>query len=198
MISVCKLTVKQAFAFNSRFQQLISPFYAESGNSNSRVNSECDLDSVCSDSSWVITPAPTFQRSSDPAHPGVRPAHSLEDLLIEHPTMSVYRQNSTNELDSTTSRDNQTDTPEQQVIDETNEERNQIRQRAFLENQRRLQLAAQMQIPVTTNKTKQPPPKDSKPQKLTRRALKRHNPMSRHGAKHQVQKCGFKAGRRRC
>lgn len=163
--------------------------FTDSG--NSRVNSECDLDSVCSDCSWVITPAPTFRRSSGHAHHS-ETSHSLEDLLIEHPTMSVYRQNSTNE-EASLHRDT-----ESEGINEEIEEQNQNRELALLENRRRRQLAAHMDIPVNEPKKAALKNGSGKPQKLTRRALKRHNPMSRIGAKHQVQKCGFKAGRRRC
>lgn len=163
--------------------------YVDSG--NSRVNSECDLDSVCSDSSWVITPAPTFQRSTGHAHNGDT-SHSLEDLLIEHPTMSVYRQNSTNEVESL-----HEDT-ESEGIDGDIEEQNQNRELVLLANRRRQQLAALMDIPANEPKRATPKSGSGKPPKLTRRALKRHNPMSRVGIKHQVQKCGFKGGRRRC
>lgn len=154
---------------------------------NSHISSECDVDSVCSDSSWVITPRPTFQRS---AGSSAQAAHPLEDLLIEHPTMSVYRQNSTNEVASVAA--------ESDNMDEDIEERNQNHELALVQNRQRQQLAAHMNIPL--NEAKRPAPKggSDKPLKLTRRALKRHNPMSRIGAKHQVQKCGFKAGRRRC
>lgn len=86
---------------------------------------------------------------------------------------------------------------ESEGVDEDIEERNQNHELALIENRRRQQLAAHMDIPV--NEPKKATPKNGgKPPKLTRRALKRHNPMSRIGAKHQVQKCGFKAGRRRC
>ena len=205
VISVCKIGCKVLDYICSdglgprflHFDSFLQIFPADSGNSNSRVNSECDLDSVCSDSSWVITPGPTFQQSSDPTQPSIGDTHSLEDLLIEHPTMSVYRQNSTNEMDST-NREEEQDRAEQDMADQANEQQNRIHQIALIENERRRQLAQHMQIPLTTNRAKRPPPKDSKQPKLTRRALKRHNPMTRAGAKYQVQKCGFKAGRRRC
>lgn len=151
---------------------------------NGRVNSECDLDSMCSDSSWVITPAPTFKRSSGNSHGG-ETSHPLEDLLIEHPAMSVYRQNSTNEVESL---------HESEGVDEDIEEQNVNRELALVENRRRQQLAAHMEIPAKEPKRATPKSGSGKPPKLTRRALKRHNPISRNGAK----KCGFKAGRRRC
>ena len=157
----------------------------------SNSNSQCDLESVCSDASWVLTPAPTFQCSSGSAHHD-EASHPLEDLLIEHPTMSIYRQNSTNEVESV-NRD------AGEIPDENSEEQNQNRELVLLQNQQRQQLAAQLQLPLG-NKRK-PLPRNNKsdhPPKLTRRALKRHNPMSRQNGKFQVQKCSFKAGRRRC
>lgn len=105
--------------------------------------------------------------------------------------MSVYRQNSNNEAESVNA--------EMEVVDEATEQRNQNRELAMLQNRQRQQLAAHMQIPL--DGTKRPPTLKNgsgKPPKLTRRALKRHDPMARLGVKHQVQKCGFKAGRRRC
>lgn len=107
--------------------------------------------------------------------------------------MSIYHQNSANEADSINR-----DTTDSEVIDETNEEQNQHRELVLLQNRQRQQIATQMQVPLAIEKRALPKGVSSNPPKLTRRALKRHNPMSRHGAKYQVQKCGFKAGRRRC
>jgi hypothetical protein len=113
----------------------------------------------------------------------------MEDLLIEHPAMSIYQQNTTNEVESLHGSEG---------VDESIEEQNLNRELALIENRRRRQLAAHMDIPANEPKRTTPKSGSGKPQKLTRRALKRHNPMSRIGAKNQVQKCGFKAGRRRC
>lgn len=110
--------------------------------------------------------------------------------------MSVYRQNSTNEVASL-HRDTESEGNDEE-IDEDIEEQNQNRELALLENRRRQQLAAHMDIPANEPKKAAPRNGNGKLPKLTRRALKRHNPMSRIGVKHQVQKCGFKAGRRRC
>lgn len=160
------------------------------------MNSECDLDSVCSDGSWILTPAPTFKHSAGSAPPD-ETLHPLEDLLIEHPTMSFYHQNSINEE----SNESEIRETEVEVPDANLEEQNQNRELVLFQNRRRQQLAAHMQIPLT-RETVGSPRKDGngKPPKLTRRALKRHNNNSalRLGVKHQVQKCGFKAGRRRC
>lgn len=103
--------------------------------------------------------------------------------------MSVYRQNSTNEVESL---------HESEGVDEDIEEQNLNRELALIENRRRQQLAAHMDIPVNQPKRATPKNGSGKVPKLTRRALKRHNPTSRIGSKSQVLKCGFKAGRRRC
>eukprot|EP00731_Ephydatia_muelleri_P027079 Em0018g1179a len=47
-----------------------------------------DNESVCSDASWVVAPAPRFRDSPETTNAG----HPLENLLIEHPAMSVYGQ----------------------------------------------------------------------------------------------------------
>lgn len=106
--------------------------------------------------------------------------------------MSVYRQNSVNEVESLERE------AESEVIDGINEEQNQNRELVLLQNQQRRQLATHLQIPLASDTKRVLPKAGSGKPKLTRRALKRHNPMTRLGAKHQVQKCGFKAGRRRC
>lgn len=165
-----------------------------SGNNNSRVNSECDLDSVCSDSSWVITPAPTFRRSAGHTYPN-ETANPLEDLLIEHPTMSVYRQNSQNH-----ENENTADMEAERTTPNTDEQWNQNRKLVLHQNRQRQQLAAYLQIPLTRNVLGTPSKSSqaTKHPKVTRKAIKRHNGASRLGIKRQVQKCGFKAGRRRC
>ena len=49
-----------------------------------------DNESVCSDASWVVAPAPRFRGS--PETDAGNQNHPLENLLIEHPAMSVYGQ----------------------------------------------------------------------------------------------------------
>lgn len=202
---------------------LVSYNNKKSSDSNSRGGggghsaSDCEVDSVCSDSSWVITPAPTFQRSAGSAHntsgSGEEDAHSFEDLLIEHPTMSVYHcQNSSGSEEATMAEEDSASSPDVaqpgDVVGDVaggvaeEERNNQNRELALVQNRQRQQLAATMDIPLNMNSRKggggASKSGSGKPPKLTRRALKRHNPMSRIGVKHQVQKCGFKAGRRRC
>ena len=188
---------------------LFNLFWYHSGSSttslnsehNSHINSDCDCDS---ESSWVITPAPTFRESSqsnDIFHP-------MEDLLIEHPTMSVYHHarttggvsNSNEQLTNINhaSEDGaQGETPTGRGGHE-----NQNRELVLLQNRLRHQVAVQMAIPLVPVRQQSPRTLlPYKPPKLTRKALKRHNTNScgqKGKQSYRVQKCWFKAGRRRC
>ena len=188
---------------------------------------DCDGESVCSDSSWVITPAPAFQCSS--LAPPSESSHPLEDLLIEHPTMSVYCCNQSdgkenlneqtdamsdstnNQLQSKPPSENLNNTQQQeeQEHDEELRLRNQQRRETVLrQNRQRQQLAIHMQIPLVhkrgTRRAAALSASDGKLPPPTKRALKRQNKNNLHqrgGKLHQgnrVQKCTFKAGRRRC
>ena len=150
------------------------------------------MDSQCSDSSWIITPAPTFRCSAGQSHMNEE-IHSLEDLLIEHPAMSVYRQNSQND-------ENEDATADIQVEASRDEQWNQNHELVLRQNRQRQQLAAHLQIPLTRDALSVPSQGSLciKHPKATRKATKRHNSASRLGIKHHMQKCGFKAGRRRC
>lgn len=130
----------------------------------------------------------------------------MEDLLIEHPTMSIYHQNSRNEEEKSEDgkpKVNDDGNDENDDDDNNDEERaielrNQNRELVMMQNRQRQQLAMELNIPLTRDVNRTAPKRGSnKPPKLTRRALKRQNPTTRIGVKHQVQKCGFKAGRRR-
>jgi len=75
-----------------KVELLFSLGSSNSGHSSRTYSlSESDCESVTSDGSWVITPAPTF-RGPKSGQPACDVFHPLEDLLIEHPTMSVYHQ----------------------------------------------------------------------------------------------------------
>ena len=183
------------------------------------VNQDCDGESNCSDSSWVITPAPVFQGSS--LTPPIDSTHPLEDLLIEHPTMSVYcRHGDDNNLNEQTDAVSDTTNDHLQSSEPApprdnnlnNEQRQQNRELVLQQNRQRQQLALHMQLPLGGRRPvlRPPPPPPGavyglKPQQLTRRALRRQNTntSARHrgGKLHQgnrIQKCSFKAGRRRC
>lgn len=159
-------------------------------------DSDHDQESVCSDGSWIITPAPHFQglgQSCEVSHP-------LEDLLIEHPTMSVYhhaRTSNTNHKHFQSSPHEQQKTGEN-VNEETNT--NQLQRKMvfkLLQSQPRHRVAMHQDIFLT------PPPKvlpSSLPgPRITKKALKRHNAnVLRRFRGKQVQKSWSKSGRRRC
>lgn len=120
--------------------------------------------------------------------------------MIEHPTMSVYRQNSQNHENEDTADMEVTIMEIEGSTANTDEEWNQNRELVLHQNRQRQRLAALLQVPLTrdvlgtTSKNSQ----GMKHPRVTRKALKRHNGASRLGIKRQVQKCGYKAGRRRC
>lgn len=168
--------------------------------------SECDRESVCSDGSWVITPAPTFRvtgnnTTSDTTHP-------LENLLIEHPTMSVYGQvPEGGEGDSGNERnmgneggERRTDAREQQVA-RAQAEVIQLR----IHNRERYQLAEQLQLPINNNRNHDTDPAAKavkSPLRVTRKGTRRHNQNKHKTARGKqnlsIKKCSFVAGRRRC
>lgn len=156
----------------------------------SRLNSDyddCDAQSVLSDGSWVITPAVTFG-GTEPCEA----ADPLEDLLIEHPTMSVYHSACSHDIAGQPS--NEIDPSAAQV--NSNAE-NHIRELVQIRNRHRHELATQLQIPLTAGGvgvSKKPLDRNTPP-RLTRRALKRHNANKVKPSK--IQKCSFKAGKRR-
>ena len=113
--------------------------------------------------------------------------------------MSIYRENSINEDESEEYMNREAEVDDSITNTNTNTEEQNRNHQLILQNRQRQQLATVMQIPLSHQglgggsklERKNPP-------KLTRRALKRRNSALRIGVKHQVQKCGFKAGRRRC
>ena len=150
--------------------------------------SECERESVCSDGSWIITPAPTFRVTGSQAAPD----HPLENLLIEHPTMSVYGQMTR----GTTER------PEDEEEAERERERaQQAREMVILRNRQRMQVAEQLQLPLAPNKNRQIRPKADQV-RVTRRAARRLNSVRQRNNRGRqtviMKKCTFVAGRRRC
>lgn len=109
--------------------------------------------------------------------------------------MSVYRQKSQDHENEDTA-----DMEVEGTEANTDEEWNLNRELTLRQNRQRQQLAAYLQIPLTRDVLCAPSKssQNMKKPKVTRKAAKRHNGASRLGIKHQVQKCGFKAGRRRC
>lgn len=154
-----------------------------SGNSNSQ---DWDVDSQCSDGSWVVTPSLTFTGGNAPA----AAAHPLEDLLIEHPTMSVY------EHPSPTS-DVRADVDNTE-IERLRQERQEL---VMIRNRQRQEVANHLQIPIVKESwVRGTTVVGGKQARLTRRALRRQNFSSHKGRKqvHNAQKIPRKPGKRRC
>ena len=154
-----------------------------SGNSNPQ---DWDVDSLCSDESWVVTPSLTFTGANTPA----AATGPMEDLLIEHPAMSVYggpspHSDHGDEVDNT-------------ELERLRQERQTM---VMLRNRQRQEVAHQLQVPpVEESWVRGPNPGSGRQARLTRRALKRQNINSHKGGKqvNKVQKMSRKPGKRRC
>ena len=188
------ITLAQLIAYHSAGSSSIS-------GQSSQTHTESDHDSVCSDGSWIITPAPTFQGPK--SGQSVSEAfHPLEDLLIEHPTMSVYHHVTSGDVGSEEESLPQENENERAMLEQDGQQSsiNHNRELVLLQNRQRQQLAIHMQVPLTAE---QHPSYKAlpKPPKMSRKALRRHNANILRSNKPRtirVQKCCFKAGRRRC
>lgn len=144
---------------------------------------------MCSEGSWVVTPAARFSGTNlstfDTFHP-------MEDLLIEHPAMSVYQPRQ-QDNDS-----NNSDNESNNHLERLRLERQAL---VLMRNRRRHEVATHLQIPQVEEgySARSSHPSSSKPPRLTRRALKRQNVNSFRGGKqpNKAQKASRKAGRRR-
>ena len=159
---------------------------------------------MCSDGSWVVTPAPTFRVTGN--HSTTDATHPLENLLIEHPTMSVYGQ-----VPARGERDARN---EENVRDVGGERRTDTRERQVaraqaemiqLRNRQRYQVAVQLQLPMNNNRnhsTDSSAKTAKTPLRVTRRGTRRHNQNRHKPARGKqnlsIKKCSFVAGRRRC
>lgn len=160
--------------------------------------SECDLESACSDGSWTITPAPTFRVTETPTYTDTD--HPLENLLIEHPTMSVYGQVP---VEGEVTRGAEED--ERRSERNEREQERQAREVVMLRNRQRYQVAVQLQLPMQNNHNHcaEHSAKTAKtPLRVTRKGARRHNQIKQKNARGKqnlhVKKCSFVAGRRRC
>jgi hypothetical protein len=160
--------------------------------------SECDRESVCSDGSWIITPAPTFRATG--SETVAEAGRSLENLLIEHPTMSVYGQVSLHG-----GREEGGDEERELREREQRRARAEAREMVLLRNRQRYQVARQLHVPVGSNrnhKTESPARPKTDALRVTRKAARRHNNTRQRNARGRqvmsVKKCSFVAGRRRC
>lgn len=151
-----------------------------------------DNESICSDGSWVITPSPRFRIRSAPPD-----THSsLENLLIEHPTMSIYSQQPNSPL--IVINDDDANSPDKQDHTPTDLQNIVSTQAIRAEQTRRIQLATQLGIPLQ----KQRLPVCKPCPKPTRRTMRRQNQtyfrVMRGKKAYKIQHCGVKAGQRRC
>ena len=150
---------------------------------------ECDHESVCSDSSWIITPAPTFRVTN--SQMDANDTHSLENLLIEHPTMSIYEQ-----VEPEGENGERTEDGEQ-----SQRPRHQEQEVVMMRNRQRYQVAMQLQLPLRKGKKDAHHAKKSS-LRVTRKEARRLNmTLNKSGRRKQtlhVKKCSFVAGHRRC
>ena len=129
----------------------------------------------------------------------------MENLLIEHPTMSVYgqvrvggeggeREEEEEEEDEEAERERQRERQRR--------EQAQARELVLLRNRERYQVALQLQLPTNSHQHSTPDPKTERgPLRVTRKATRRRNNNVKAGRGKQnlaLKKCTFVAGRRRC
>lgn len=130
----------------------------------------------------------------------------MENLLIEHPTMSVYAGHTQQQLALTEQEQETANRKQLVLVDRSKQQvvlRNQNRAVVLHQNQARLQLAERLGIPLHN-----PPviheaaaaahPKESKKLLNKRNATNNNIRVTRGKKSFKIQKCGVKAGRRRC
>lgn len=153
------------------------------------------MDSVCSEGSWVVTPAATFSGTNLPTFDIF---HPMEDLLIEHPTMSVYQSHPKDNDESSKSDNMSSQNENNNDLERSRLERQQL---VLMRNRRRHEVATHLRIPQVEEgwSARHSHASGSKPPRLTRRALRRQNVNSFRGGKqiNKTQKASRKAGRRR-
>ena len=158
---------------------------------------------MCSDGSWIVTPAPTFRVTGDRVQTDA--AHPLENLLIEHPTMSVYGQvHEEGEENGNKEGEEETEEGNEQELQRA---RNHAQEMVRLRNRQRYAVAVQLQLPTQNERkydTELPATKAAKsPLRVTKKGVRRHNQIKHKTLRGRqqtlhVKKCTFVAGRRRC
>ena len=172
------------------------------------LESECERESVCSDSSWIITPGPTFRGTGQQVSTEV--SHPLENLLIEHPTMSVYgqvpgegngnREELREEAVGEAQQQRQADTSERDL----QRMRNQTQEMVLLRNRQRYQVAVHLQLPLQTAQVDAGDSAASAkpPLRMTKKGTRRLNLVKHRNTRgkqtYHIKKSTFVAGRRRC
>ncbi|XP_003388402.1 PREDICTED: uncharacterized protein LOC100633395 [Amphimedon queenslandica] len=153
-------------------------------------------------SSWIVAPSPRFRSSSNA--PSLD-NHSVENLLLENPSMSVYGC----QVTPVTNEETQESKNKQLVPYDMH--RRQIvrysqnnRQLVLLRRQEQQELANQMGIPLEPFVPEKPCESAPIPcpiPKLSKKALKKHNNnnirITRGKKCYKIHQCGVKAGRRR-
>lgn len=146
-----------------------------------------------SDSSWVIAPSPRFCTLSTPNSTS---HEALENLLIEHPTMSVYAQHAAPTSEPSNGNDNAKNDDRTQTQESGENNKN---ARVALRYQR--QLAHHLGVSQPGHKAEALPAVISPKVKLTRKGLHRHNKnyiqVTRGKKCYRIQQCAMKGGRRR-
>lgn len=157
-----------------------------------------DSESVCSEESWVITPSPRFRLRSTPPD-----THSsLENLLIEHPTMSVYSQrpsSATAENVAEETDDHQTQEP---IADKRNTNTDLVlkKRNTRAKKAQRMRLATQLGVPLHLSKQNKPPliPRPKPARRMMHRQNQNYLRVARGKKAYKMQHCGVKTGKRRC
>ena len=171
-------------------------FFLVADGENESITSETSV------SSWIVAPSPRFRSSSNA--PSLD-NHSVENLLLENPSMSVYG----HQVNPITIEETQESKNKQLVPYDMH--RRQIvrysqnnRQLVLLRRQEQQELANQMGIPLEPfipEKPSESAPNPCPIPKVSKKALKKHNNtnirITRGKKSYKIHQCGVKAGRRR-
>lgn len=175
-------------------------YFSIADGENESVTSETN-----STSSWIIAPSPRFR--SSPNAPSLE-NRSMENLLLENPTMSIYgrhaRQLTSEEMQESKNNCKELvpyDAKRRQVVQYSQANR----QLVLIRRRERVELASQMGIPLeppAMEKPAEPASAASNPvPKLNKKSLKKHNSnnirITRGKKSFKIHQCGVKAGRRR-
>ena len=185
--SVSSVRIQNWQIFHLLFSLSIYLFVGEPINENESVCSEA------SEQSWIVEPSPRFRSSKH--GPSLLPHHSLEDLLIEHPNMSVYAGATATPTGNPGNENNSNRDPKNMQL----QLRNQNTQLVLYRNHVRQQLAAGLGIPVCPE-TIQKQQIDASSTSNKKSGGKKHSyiKVSRGKKAFKIHQCGVKAGRRRC
>ena len=162
---------------------------------------EDDNESLTSESSWVMAPSPRFLK---PSTDTTVSHHSLENLLLDNPTMSFYNKCSTTHDEVCNELKNKQlvpyDKTKKQVVLHSNENKKLV----LYNLQAKQELAKKLGIPLVISKNEQRPSVEPISQaipKTNKKSLNKHNKnmirVTRGKKTYKIHSCGIKAGRRR-